>query len=137
MTTFSHGSITAIPTDTDRVQAFRITGHVEDDDMEAMSKYMNKVFDTHDGQVDMLLDLTGMTGRDLDAMFDGDVMKAQMRSWSHVRRYAVIGGPERAEKMIEWSDKIIPVDAKTFKSEEAADAWTFVGARPQAHSIPV
>lgn len=130
MPKFSHGSITSIATDAAHVEAFAITGHVTDDDMEAMAKYVNDVFDHHDGKVDMLLDLSSMTGRDLDAIFDGDVMKAQLRSWTNVRRYAVIGGPERAAKMIEWSDKIIPVDAKAFVSGEAPAAWAFVEATP-------
>ena len=130
MTEFSHGSVTQIPTDKQDVYAFRITGHVEDDDMEAMAEFMNKVFDAASGKVDMLLDLGGMTGRDLDAMFDGDVLKAQLRSWSSVGRYAVIAAPERAATMIEWADKVIPVEARAFDAKDADAAWSFVGTRP-------
>ena len=127
---FSHGSITQIPTTSPKLHAFRITGHVDDDDMEEMAEHMNKVFDAADDKVDMLLDLGGMTGRDLDSVFDGDVMKAQVRSWSKVGRYAVIAAPERAARMIEWVDKVIPVEAKAFDAAEADAAWAFVGARP-------
>ena len=130
MTGFTHGSISKISTNKPNVHAFRITGHVDDDDGEAMAEYMNGVFDAADGKVDMLLDLGGMTGRDLDAMFDGDVLKAQLRSWSRVGRYAVIAAPERAAKMIEWADKVIPVDARAFDASEADAAWSFVDARP-------
>ncbi|MGR3512122.1 MAG: SpoIIAA family protein [Paracoccaceae bacterium] len=130
MATFHHGSIRSIPTTSANLHAFAITGHVDGDDMEAMAEYMNDVFDRTDDKVDMLLDLAGMTGRDLDAVFDGDVMKAQIRSWTKVGRYAVVAAPDRAAKMIEWADKVIPVDARAFDATEADEAWKFVEARP-------
>ncbi|WP_223428127.1 SpoIIAA family protein [Tateyamaria pelophila] len=132
MKTFKHGSIEGIPTDAKHVQAFRITGHVDDDDMEKMAEHMNSVFDTTDQPVDMLLDLSAMTGRDMDAMFDGDVIRAQFRSWSKVGKYAVIGAPDSAEKLISWSNKVIPVDARTFDTQETDAAWDFVNAKPVA-----
>lgn len=128
MVNFSHGSITQIPTTKDDVYAFRITGHVDDDDVEAMAKFMNIAFDKP-GKVSMLLDLTAMTGRDLDAMFDGDVLTANFRSWSEVDKYAVIGAPEFASRMIGWMDKVIPVEARAFKADEADEAWAFIGAK--------
>ncbi|WP_281969220.1 STAS/SEC14 domain-containing protein [Roseovarius nanhaiticus] len=128
MSTFHHGSIKAIATDNPRVHAFEIVGHADDDDVEAMAEHMNEVFDRADGKVDMLLDLSAMTGRDLDAIFDGDVLKAQVRSWTKVGKYAVIGAPTRAAKIIEWADKVIPVEAKAFEADRANEAWAFVSA---------
>lgn len=130
MATFHHGSIRSIPTTSANLHAFAITGHVDDDDMEAMAEHMNDVFDRAADKVDMLLDLAGMTGRDLDAVFDGDVLKVQIRSWTKVRRYAVVAAPDRVAKMIEWADKVIPVDARAFDASEADEAWKFVEAQP-------
>lgn len=132
MSIFKHGAIESIPTDTAHVQAFRISGHVDDEDMQKMAEYMNSVFDGANEPVHMLLDLSGMTGRDMDAMFDGGVIRAQVRSWSKVGKYAVIGAPDRAEKMIEWTDKAIPVDARAFEKSESDAAWAFVDAHPVA-----
>ncbi len=129
MTQFSHGSVHQIPTDAPDVYAFRVTGHIDDDTSAAMADYMNDVFDKT-GKVDMLLDLTGFTGSDWDSMLDGDVIVSRFRALSNVRRYAVVGAPDRAAKMIEFMDKIIPVEAKAFES--VADAWAFVEARPAA-----
>ena len=126
---FAHGAITQIATDNPQVYAFRVNGHIDDDDEEAMAKYMNDVFDTHE-KVDMLLDLTGFTGSDWDAMFDGDVLKSRFRSVSKVGKYAVIGAPAGAARMIAVMDKIIPVDARAFDAPEADAAWAFVGAKP-------
>lgn len=129
MTNFQHGSIAQIPTTSDTVFAFRITGHIEDDDSEALAKFMNDVFDKHDG-VNMLMDLTGFTGSDWDSMLDLDVIKSRFRALSEVKRYAVIGAPENAAKMIGYMDKVISVEAKAFSAADSNDAWAFVGATP-------
>ena len=129
MTQFSHGPITQIPADRETVFAFVIAGHITDDDSEALAKYMNRAFDAHD-KVDMLLDLSGMTGSDWDAAFDDDVIRSRFRALKHVRRYAVVGAPKGAATMIGIMDKIIPVDARTFDTQ--AEAWDFLEARPVA-----
>ncbi|MEQ8657456.1 MAG: STAS/SEC14 domain-containing protein [Hyphomicrobiales bacterium] len=129
MTHFSHGAITQIPTNSPTVYAFKVTGHIDDDASEAMAKLMNDVFDRTES-VNMLLDLTDFSGSDWDSMLDGDVIESRFRALSHVARYAVIGAPDNAAKMIGLMDKIIPVEAKAFDAAEADKAWQFVGATP-------
>lgn len=131
MTLFSHGPIQQIATDTPGLYAFRIAGHIDDDASEAMAEFMNDVFDGQD-EVSMLLDLTGFTGSDWDNMLDFDVIKSRFRALSHVKRYAVIGAPDSAARMIEFMDKIIPVEAKAFDAAESAEAWHWVKAAPPA-----
>ena len=128
MTTFAHGPIQQINTDNPDVYAFKITGHIDDDASEAMAKFMNEVFDAKD-QVNMLLDLTAFTGSDWDTMLDGDVIESRFRSLKHVKKYAVVGAPEKAATMISFMDKIIPVDARAFDADDSEKAWLFVGAR--------
>ena len=129
MEKFSFGAITEIANDDANVHAFRVSGHIDDDASEALAKHMNAVFDVSD-KVNMLLDLTGFTGSDWDSMLDGDVITSRFRSLSHVTRYAVVGAPESAAKMITLMDKIIPVEAKAFDASEISQAWDFVGSRP-------
>ncbi len=132
MTLFTSGSIRQIETTTPNLYAFRIEGHIDDDSAEDLAKFMNKAFDAHDEKVDMLLDLSGFTGSDWDSLFDDDVVTSRFRALSEVRRYAVIGAPERAQKMIAFFDKLITVEAKAFGAAEAGDAWAFVGERHKA-----
>ena len=127
MSLFSFGPIQQIATDNTNVYAFRITGHIDDDASEAMAKFMNDVFDRSD-KVNMLLDMTGFTGSDWDAMLDGDVIESRFRSLKHVAKYAVVGAPAKAAKMIAIMDKLIPVEARAFEQSEAKQAWDFVGA---------
>ncbi len=129
MTHFSYGPISEIETDKPSVHSFRVSGHIDDDASEALAKHMNDVFDRSD-KVNMLLDMTAFTGSDWDSMLDGDVIASRFRALSHVERYAVVGAPERAAKMINLMDKVIPVQAKAFAADESDKAWEFVGARP-------
>ena len=129
MSYISEGPITEIPTDNGAVHAFRIVGKVDDDASEALAKHMNDIFD-RDQKVSMLLDLTEFTGSDWDTMFDDDVIESRFRALKYVSKYAVVGAPERAAKMIGFMDKIIPVEAKAFAKNEASAAWAFVNASP-------
>ncbi|MFO7806700.1 MAG: STAS/SEC14 domain-containing protein [Paracoccaceae bacterium] len=128
MPLFTSGSVTQIATTDPKVYAFRITGHVDDDTSEELAKFMNTAFDTHDGKVDMLLDMTFFSGSDWDSFLDGDVITSRFRALKHVHRYAVVGAPAGAARMISMMDKIIPVEARAFDDLEAA--WAFVGAEP-------
>ena len=128
MPLFTHGPVTQIPTTDPKVYAFRITGHVDEDTSEALAKFMNTTFDEHEGKVDMLLDMTFFTGSDWDSFLDSDVIASRFRSLKHVHRYAVVGAPAGAARMISMMDKVIPVEARAFEDLEAA--WAFVGAEP-------
>lgn len=71
--------------------------------------------------------LDGCTGSDRGAIFDGHVIESRWRSLFNVDKYAVVGAPEGASKMIDFMNKLIPVDAKAFDRTEEAKAWAFVG----------
>lgn len=131
MTLFHHGAIAQIPCSSPSVYAFRVIGHIDDDAFEELAKFMNEAFDQHD-KVNMLLDLTDYSGSDWDSVFDWDVISARFRALSNVEKYAVVGAPKGAVRMIEVMDKLIPVEAGTFESSEMDKAWNFVGASPSA-----
>ena len=73
MTNLTLPSVRGIPTGRETVYAFEVSGHVSDDDAEALAKYMNDAFDRYD-KVSMLMKLDGFEGSDKDAVFDGDVL---------------------------------------------------------------
>lgn len=122
-------TISEIATDTPSVFAFRIRGTVRADDLRRMAERMNAAFDRHD-TAHMLLIFDGYEGQETGAGFDWETLKAQFRSLGKVGKYAVVGAPDGARKMIETMDAINPVDAKTFDREDEAAAWRFVGSRP-------
>ena len=127
MTLFEQGAVSQIATDHPNLYAFRINGHLDDDASEALAKYMNDAFDTHAGKVNMLLDLSGLTSSEWDSILDAEVLKSRFRSLKEVDKYAVVGAPDRAKGMINFLDKVIPVQAKAFDESERQAAWEFVG----------
>lgn len=130
--TFARSAVREIPTDAENVCAFRVDGHVDDETMEALAEYMNTAFDGSNGkdEVHILFDLSDYTGSDNSALFRSEVLKSRWRSLGNVGKYAVIGAPDNAARMIDLFDFLIPVDAGTFSPDERDAAWTFVGTRP-------
>jgi Ni,Fe-hydrogenase III small subunit len=107
------------------VHAFRITGAVTRDDMAAMGERMNTIFDAipDDKKVDMLLVFDTDRSAEAGANWSTDAMKAQAKAVTSVRNYVVANAPGDAGSIIETVGKAMPVEAKSFDSEEAAKAW--------------
>jgi hypothetical protein len=122
-------SIVQIPTNRPRLYAFEIRGEVQSEDMHEMAETMNSAFDAHD-KVDMMLLFRPYDGSEIGATFDFESMKASFRSLNSVDKYVVVGAPERADSLISFMDRIIPVDAHTFEPHEVNAAWSCVDAQP-------
>jgi hypothetical protein len=122
-------TVQQIPTSDDHVFAFRIAGEVREADINAMGRVMNDAFDAMDG-VRMLLILEGIGVEDAVKSLTPQALVAEARALWKVDRYAVVGAPAAAAAMINFSDLFIPVKARTFKADELAEAWAFVGAEP-------
>lgn len=107
------------------VHAFRITGAVTRDDMAAMGERMNTIFDVipDDKKVDMLLVFDTDRSAEAGAKWSTDLMKAQAKAVTNVRNYVVANAPGDAGSIVEMVGKVLPVEAKSFDSEEAAMAW--------------
>jgi hypothetical protein len=108
---------------------FEISAKIAKGDIEAMARDVEAAFDAHD-KIDMLLIMTDFEGMDADAAFDREALGAQARSIRHVRKYGVVGAPAWARAMIEVSDFLSPVDAKTFDLAEEAQAWAWIEESP-------
>ena len=106
-----------------RTYAFRIFDEVKQDDMEAMSSRMNDAFDRDDGKVDMLLVFETNKTSEMGAGWSSEAMKAQGRSLSNVRNYVVANAPGQAGGIVESMGKVMPVEAKSFETEEEAMEW--------------
>jgi hypothetical protein len=104
---------------------FDIAGKITKADIEDMAKVIDTAFDVHD-QIDMLLILNGFEGMDAGAVFDPEALGAQLRAVRHVRKYGVVGAPAWARIMIQVSDALSPVAAKTFDLDQEAEAWVWI-----------
>ena len=115
-------SVKEIETDRPGLYGFRITGAVDREDMRAMSERMLAVFERHD-KVDMLLVFETDETASFDASFSAESMKAQVKSLSNVRNYVVANAPGQAGGIVEAMGKLMPVEARSFDTEEEALAW--------------
>jgi len=123
-------NIRRVPATDPRVYAFRIAGGVEAREMDALAEEMNAAFDRHDAPLRMLLLLEGFSAADAAAGLTLESLRSQIRSPAHIEKYAVVGAPDPARRMIEASDAVSPIDARTFDPGEEGAAWAFVCARP-------
>ncbi|MBY6202192.1 STAS/SEC14 domain-containing protein [Maritalea mobilis] len=107
------------------VHAFRITGAVTRDDMAAMGERMNTLFDAlpKDRKIDMLLVFDTDRSAEAGANWSTDAMTAQAKAVTNVRNYVVANAPGDAGGIVETVGRVLPVEAKSFDSEEAALAW--------------
>jgi len=101
------------------VYAFRITGELTNEDLNALATKMNSAFDRME-QVDMLISFRSDEGVEFGAGFDAEVIKSQFRAITNVRNYCVAYAPDTAKTLIEVFDNILPVKATTFESEHNA-----------------
>lgn len=120
-------AVVQIPTTDPAVYAFRVTGEIDTHGMSEMAGVMNTAFDDHD-RVRMLLIFERFDGTSLGARFSFEGLKAQLRGLSKIKKYAVVGAPDDAEKVIETTKNWTGVETATFDSHEEAAAWGFVGA---------
>jgi hypothetical protein len=107
--------------------AFEIAGKITKSDIEDMARQVDGAFDAYD-RIDILLIMSDFEGMDAGAAFDGEALASQARSIRHVRKYGVVGAPAWARAMIEVSDFLSPVEAKTFDLAEEAAAWAWIEA---------
>jgi hypothetical protein len=107
--------------------AFEIAGKIAKADIEDMARQIDAAFDIYD-RIDILLIMSDFEGLDLGAVFDREALGAQVRSVRHVHKYGVVGAPAWARAMIEFSDFLSPVDARTFDLAQEADAWAWMQA---------
>jgi hypothetical protein len=115
-------TVQEIETDQPGLYGFRILGEVDREDMRAMSERMLKAFDAHD-KVDMLLVFETDKTSTPDSSWSTDALKAQFKSLSKVRNYVVANAPGQAGGIVEAVGKLMPVEARSFDTEEDARAW--------------
>ena len=121
--------IKQIATDKASVYAFRFESGVTSDEMAKLADVLNAAFDRNE-KVRLLFILHDFGASDAMAGLAPRSLYSQMRSLAHVERYAVVGAPAIAAALIETSEKVLPVDARTFDADEEQEAWRFVGAPP-------
>lgn len=130
MTTI-HG-VTPIPTRHAHVYAFDINSRLDAKGMAEMVETLNHAFDRHDGKINLLLRFDGLEAHAALKTLNFGVAKLKLRSLRHIARYAVVGAPSGASKLVNVLNHFIPVESRAFAATDEADAWIFVNAPKNA-----
>jgi hypothetical protein len=127
-------SIRRIETDRDDAYAFEVVGHIDAADVENIYGLLEGAYELHD-KIDLFVHLKDYRGFDWGAAFRGSTWSAERNALKHVRRYAVVGGPEWMAATISLFTPLSPIHIKHFGANEVAKAWAWIGASPVADGV--
>ncbi len=122
-------AIVRVPTDRANMLAFRITDHVRAADAKAIMGFLTDAYRRHD-KLDLLVIVDEFEGFDPQILLDAATWNAKGASISHVRRYAVVGGPSFMRSAAGLFGAFIPVEIKTFERGDEQAAWQWLNAAP-------
>ena len=113
------------------VFAYDIPGKVSEEDLERMASRMDAAFETHE-KVSLLLLFEHYEGNEFGALLDPEVIKTHFKALANLHRYAVVGAPAHMDAALKAVAAVLPIQPKTFDKGEIAEAWAWVGARPES-----
>lgn len=116
------------------VFAYDIPGAVSEEDLERMASRMDAAFEAHE-KVSLLLLFEHYEGNELGALLDADVIKTHFKALTNLHRYAVVGAPAHMDIALKAIAAVLPIEPKTFDKGQVAEAWDWVGARPEASAV--
>ena len=122
-------AIVRVPTDRANMLAFRITDHVRAPDAKAIMGFLTDAYHRHD-KLDLLVIVDEFDGFDPQILLDSATWSTKSASISHVRRYAVVGGPAFMRSAAGLFGAFIPVEIKTFERGDESAAWQWLNAAP-------
>ncbi len=122
-------NIRRIETSRDDLYGFEVTGHITAADVENIYGLLAEAYARHP-RIDLLVRLTNYDGWDWDVITRETAMIGKTRALRHIRRYAVVGGPEWIAAMIRLFDPFFSIEMKHFGADREAEAWTWLEAAP-------
>jgi hypothetical protein len=105
--------------------AFEVTGHITAGDIENIYGLLNEAYATHP-KIDLLVRMTNYEGWDWDVVTREATMVGKTKALKHIRRYAVVGGPDWVAAMIRFFDPFFGVEMRHFTKAEEDAAWAWL-----------
>lgn len=112
------------------VFAFEVDGRMSRADVEGVIRPLLGAFGTHPGGISLLARVVSLSGFDVSALQVKGVWDAKLKGLRHVKRYAIVGGPEWLAGAANLLHRFSEVDVRHFDLEEEDEAWAWLGARP-------
>lgn len=121
--------IRRIDTDRSDAYAFAVIGTLSDAALENLYGLLDAAYDEHD-KIDLLVDMTGLEGMDWGSAFSKETLAIRKASMSHLRRYAIIGGPLWVSASVNLARPFIALEVKHFSADQRDQAWQWIEAQP-------
>lgn len=122
-------NVRRIETSREDAYAFEIVGHIGATDMENLYGLLEGAYEVHD-KIDVLVILHDYQGFDWQAAVKEQSMLGKTHALKHIRKYAVVGGPQWMSSMIALFRPFFSMEMKHFAAEESEAAWQWLGAEP-------
>lgn len=121
-------SVRLIQSTSDQVLAFEVDGRLRQGDVKTLVDAMNPLLEK-DGKFDLLVRIKSLGGFDLFSFLNDELIKVKLRSYSRIRKVAVVGPAPWLRNLIELGWGLLPKDVTVFDHHEEAAAWEWLGAQ--------
>ncbi len=125
--THMHPALTRLQTERDDVFAFEISGKVSTEEVDAVYQILEKAYDKHD-RINLLVRIGRYDGFDIGALFSDVTYAGKLHAIRHMRRYALVGGPEWMGNMMSFFNPLFRMEARHFELEDETAAWQWIYA---------
>lgn len=122
-------AVAQIGTSREDLIALRVTGGIDAEQMDALARFLNSVFDERD-TVDLLIVFDRYIPAAPADTFDWDAIKAWFRAGDSLRRYIVVGDGAHVNELLDGLSSILPLTPEIF--DEELSAWRALDAHATA-----
>jgi len=119
-----HG-VTVLETGSPQILGFEIEGRLSKADMDRVVEPLQHAFES-DQKIDLIVVWKGGIRFDPSIITDASVISMKLSSVSHIRRYAVVGGPGWMKNVVGTVASALPIDIRVFGSDDEGDAWEWL-----------
>lgn len=121
-------AVRRLDTSNKNVFALEIDGRASSADAENLFGLLEGAFSLHD-RVDILIRTTEFEGADWGDISPDTIAQGRQDAEKHVRRCAIIGGPDWAARLKYLFAPQAPVELRYFGADEEPQAWAWLDAR--------
>ena len=118
-------AVKMLDTGNPQLLGFEIEGKLGKADMEQLTESLQHAYESEQ-KIDLIVVWKGRIRFDPSIIADASFISMKLSSLSHVRRYAVVGGPGWMKNMVATVASALPIDVRVFDSDDEDAAWVWL-----------
>jgi hypothetical protein len=124
-----HRSVRLLGTTRPDVVAFEVDGRISGEDMKDLVARFDEALTAHQ-RLRVLVRVVEFDGVTSEALRAESLWSVKMRGLKQIERYALVGGPDWMERIVQWSTPLLPIKTRYFDQTEEQLAWDWLEANP-------